>query len=195
MNMPFAWFEYDLRAFDLEADPAAGSGAPEGAAPDSETLDRTRQILLRRMAETLDRFNRRLGRDWGPLTHSQWAMLRRLLDGPVLVGVLAERLDISTAGATRMLDKLEQAGFVCRSRATDDLRQVAASLTDSGRAAVQEAFAAHVARLGEVARNLSTTDLAAWLDVLDQMAPPKNCSPRGRAGAPVVAAGAPTSRE
>lgn len=152
------------------ADPRLAESARPPAHPAGD-----RDALLRRMAESLDRLTRRLGRHWGPLTHSQWAMLRRLLDGPVLVGALAERLDISTAGATRMLDKLEQSGFVARSRTTDDLRQVAASLTDAGRIAVQEAFTAHVARLGELAASLSSAELAEWLTLLERMAPPKQC--------------------
>lgn len=162
---------------------AARQASPpiESASPPRPVLDGDRGALLRRMAESLDRLTRRLGRDWGPLTHSQWAMLRRLLDGPVLVGALAERLDISTAGATRMLDKLEQAGFVARSRASDDLRQVAASLTDAGRVAVQAAFSAHVARLGELAASLSAAELAEWLTLLERMAPPKQCRPRHEA--------------
>jgi DNA-binding MarR family transcriptional regulator len=158
--------------YEMDAVPAATpTDAP--SVPTSAERDR----LLRRMGESLDRLTRRLGRQWGPLTHSQWAMLRRLLDGPVLVGVLAERLDISTAGATRMLDKLEQAGYVCRSRATDDLRQVAASLTARGRQAVGEAFLVHVARLGQLAEPLSTEELAGWLELLERMAPPKRCTP------------------
>ncbi len=162
-----------------------GSGEPGLLAHEPRTADR--DALLRRMAESLDRLTRRLGRDWGPLTHSQWAMLRRLLDGPVLVGELAERLDISTAGATRMLDKLEVAGFVSRTRATDDLRQVAASLTPSGRQAVQEAFTAHVARLATLAQALPSAELAAWLVVLERMAPPKQCRRRPRHPAPPLA--------
>ena len=183
-DMETAWPEWSGDGSDGWHDAGA---AGEPASPADGPWPGDRDALLRRMAESLDRLTRRLGREWGPLTHSQWAMLRRLLDGPVLVGALAERLDISTAGATRMLDKLELAGFVSRSRATDDLRQVAASLTPSGRQAVQEAFTVHVARLATLAEALPSTELAAWLVVLERMAPPKQCRRRRHEATPPLA--------
>lgn len=183
-DMGNAWPEWGGDGSDGWSDDG-GAGEPASLANGPLAVDR--DALLRRMAESLDRLTRRLGREWGPLTHSQWAMLRRLLDGPVLVGALAERLDISTAGATRMLDKLELAGFVSRTRATDDLRQVAASLTPSGRQAVQEAFTVHVARLATLAEALPSTELAAWLVVLERMAPPKQCRRRRHEATPPLA--------
>jgi DNA-binding MarR family transcriptional regulator len=159
--------------FEMEAAQTAAPTDASSAAPSAE-----RDRLLRRMAESLDRLTRRLGREWGPLTHSQWAMLRRLLDGPVLVGVLAERLDISTAGATRMLDKLEECGYVGRHRQEGDMRQVSACLTKKGETALKEAWQAYLDRLAEMLVPVSDEDLARWLDILNQLAPPKQCGPQ-----------------
>jgi len=133
-----------------------------------------RDQLLRDVALGLDRLNRRLGREWGPLTRAQWALVRRLVDGPVPVGLLAQRLDISTAGATRMLDKLEECGYVKRERQEGDLRQVSASLTDKGREALREAWTVYLERIQEAVEPLSDDDLERWYRILAAMAPTKN---------------------
>jgi DNA-binding MarR family transcriptional regulator len=132
-----------------------------------------RDLLIAQLADSLDRLERRLGRQWGPLTRSQWALLNRLVRGPVPVGTLADRLQISTAGTTRMLDKLEGLGFVVRQRHSDDLRQVSAALTDAGREALEAARAVYSARLAELAATLSEEDLLTWLRILDTVAPPR----------------------
>ena len=130
-----------------------------------------RDQLLRDMALGLDRLNRRLGRQWGPLTRAQWALVRRLMDGPVPVGLLAQRLDISTAGATRMLDKLEECGYVRRVRQEGDLRQVSASLTDEGRDALRQAWMVYLERFKKAVEPISDEELVHWHEVLSVMAP------------------------
>jgi DNA-binding MarR family transcriptional regulator len=136
-----------------------------------------RDDLIDRLADSLDRLERRLGREWGPLTKSQWALLNRLRKGPVPVGTLAERLRISTAGTTRMLDKLEALGYVVRQRHADDLRQVSAALTESGQRAVDAARAVYTERLRELTAPLSDARLAEWLEILDAVAPPRGQRP------------------
>jgi DNA-binding MarR family transcriptional regulator len=130
-----------------------------------------RDQLLRDVALGLDRLNRRLGREWGPLTRAQWALVRRLMDGPVPVGLLAQRLDISTAGATRMLDKLEECGYVRRERQEGDLRQVSASLTDAGREALRQAWSVYLERFKKAVDPIADDDLERWHQLLAQMAP------------------------
>jgi len=137
-----------------------------------------RAELLKQAALGIDRLNRRLGREWGPLTRAQWALLRRLTDGPVPVGLLAQRLDISTAGATRMLDKLEECGYVTRQRHEGDMRQVSACLTAKGREALEEAWAAYLSRLAALLEPIADAELAQWLDTLGRLAPPRKCGPQ-----------------
>jgi DNA-binding MarR family transcriptional regulator len=130
-----------------------------------------REHVLEQLADSLDRLERRLGRQWGPLTRSQWALMNRLLCGPVPVGSLADRLQISTAGTTRMLDKLEGLGYVERQRHADDLRQVSAVLTEAGRTALQAARAAYHERLGELTADLTLEELSVWQALVDKVAP------------------------
>jgi DNA-binding MarR family transcriptional regulator len=132
-----------------------------------------RDLSIAQLADSLDRLERRLGRQWGPLTRSQWALMTRLVQGPVPVGSLADRLQISTAGTTRMLDKLEGLGYVTRQRHADDQRQVSAVLTEAGHAALAAARTAYTARLAELTAPLSDEELGTWLAILERVAPPR----------------------
>jgi DNA-binding MarR family transcriptional regulator len=68
------------------------------------------------------------------LTHGQWMPLFLLLKGgAATVATLARDLNVDPGAATRMLDRLEKKGFVCRCRSTEDRRVVNVSLTDAGR--------------------------------------------------------------
>ncbi len=93
------------------------------------------------IAHALDTLYAHLGRQFGPLSRPQRRMLRLLsADTPVRVGDLGEQLGLTTAGTTRMLDKLESLGYAARSR-TDryDQRQVYVTLTVAGASALNEA--------------------------------------------------------
>ena len=69
------------------------------------------------IAYALDEWYSRLGRQFGPLSRPQRRMLRLLsADTMVRVGDLGEQLGLTTAGTTRMLDKLEALGYSWRSR-------------------------------------------------------------------------------
>lgn len=132
-----------------------------------------RSETLVSLAAALDRLNRRLGRQWGPLSRAQWAVIRSLAKGPVPVGALANRLEVSTAGITRMLDKLEEAGFITRFRHTEDLRLVSAAVTETGLQALDLARQAYVARLQILTEALTVKQLGDLLEVLEQLAPSK----------------------
>lgn len=106
------------------------------------------------VAAALDHWWGSLGREFGPLTRPQRRALRLLADRtareqPTRVGDLATLLQFTTAGATRLLDTLETAGYATRYRAPDaDQRQVYIALTAAGRDALEQsdrAFAARVA--------------------------------------------------
>jgi DNA-binding MarR family transcriptional regulator len=58
---------------------------------------------------------------------------------------LAEELMLTASGITRLLDGLEQSGFVERAACASDRRVTYAVLTEAGRAKVQEASESHQA--------------------------------------------------
>jgi len=71
--------------------------------------------------------------DDGPVTIPQYLLLEPLLGGDALaVRELADQAGVQSPTATRMLDGLEQAGFVTRSPSPRDRRMVDVRLTADG---------------------------------------------------------------
>ena len=110
------------------------------------------------IAHALDDWYTLLGRQFGPLSRPQRRMLRLLnLERGVRVGDLGEELGLTTAGTTRMLDKLETLGYASRSRdQSSDQRQVYVTLTSTGKGALDDAEAIFITRV------------QSTLDVLDE---------------------------
>jgi DNA-binding MarR family transcriptional regulator len=72
------------------------------------------------------------------------------------VSDLAERLGLTSAGATRMLDNLEAQEYATRSRMPlGDQREVYVALTEAGREALTQANAVYLARIAASAAALT----------------------------------------
>lgn len=130
-----------------------------------------------RIAHALDRLYTQLGRQYGPLSRPLRRALRLLAareerGAPARVGDLAAGLELTTAGATRLLDRLEELGYAERYRAQgQDQRQVGVRLTAAGREALAEADAAFAARARATLAPLTATErerLAALLERLTE---------------------------
>jgi DNA-binding MarR family transcriptional regulator len=129
-----------------------------------------------RIAHALDRLYTRLGRQYGPLSRPLRRALR-LLAGreergeASRVGDLAAGLELTTAGATRLLDRLEELGYAERYRAPgQDQRQVAVRLTPAGRDALVEADAAFVARARATLAPLTAAERSRLAALLERLA-------------------------
>jgi DNA-binding MarR family transcriptional regulator len=70
------------------------------------------------------------------LSRAEQGLLRRV--------DLAEELFLTASGVTRLLDGLEQSGWVKRATCDTDRRVVYAALTETGRAKLEEASASHL---------------------------------------------------
>lgn len=89
---------------------------------------------LRRMGRNLDLHSRELEREFG-LTVPQLTVLWAVGSGDrVPIGRIADRINLSGATVTNIVDRLEGHGLVSRERSTGDKRQVLISLTADGRA-------------------------------------------------------------
>lgn len=101
------------------------------------------------IASFLEDWHTRLGRQFGPLSRPQRRVLRLLCDGTSLrVGELADQLGVTTAGSTRMLDKLEDLGYIVRSRtSSSDQRQVYVSLSSAGEQALEDSDNVYLERV------------------------------------------------
>ena len=96
------------------------------------SLDESIGYLLKRAGTQLAvNVDRRLAEF--DMTHAQYGIFSRLLTAPSTAADLARTSMTDTGAMTRMLDRLEEKGFVQRSRSSTDRRIVEVSLTDKGR--------------------------------------------------------------
>jgi DNA-binding MarR family transcriptional regulator len=96
------------------------------------SLDESIGYLLKRAGTQLAvNVDRRLAEF--DMTHAQYGIFSRLQSAPSTAADLARSSMTDTGAMTRMLDRLEEKGFVQRSRSSTDRRIVEVSLTDKGR--------------------------------------------------------------
>ena len=106
----------------------------------------------------------------GELSHAQYGLLFGLRDGePRSLRDLALAADVSPATATEMLDSLADAGLVQRARSTEDKRVVLTSLSDRGRAVVDERRARYEPRFRAALKEFSEEELVTAAAVLDRL--------------------------
>lgn len=83
---------------------------------------------------------------------------------------LAERLILTASGVTRLLDGLEQAGYVDRDSCASDRRVTYAVLTDAGLAKLREASKSHVADIRSFFESrFSSNELDQLVGLLDRL--------------------------
>lgn len=93
------------------------------------------------------------------ITLAQFRVLALLCsDGPYRVADLAEALGVSPPNATRICDRLAQKGLMRRSRSTKDRRSVRVSVTQDGRAVVEQISAVRREELGRIVRHMPFED-------------------------------------
>ena len=107
---------------------------PDASSKATETamnLVRTADLLVKRIAELVQPFD---------LTPSSGLVLGILADfgAPLPPNKIAERLIISRASVTSLIDSLERRGYVRRSPHSNDRRMLLIELTDSGRQVAHE---------------------------------------------------------
>jgi DNA-binding MarR family transcriptional regulator len=86
------------------------------------------------------------------LSLTEYEVLRRLSDSPEghrRIQELAEEIHLSQSALSRLVQRLEDDGFVCRNVCDHDRRGVFACVTDEGRKAHAEARPTHVSVLAE----------------------------------------------
>jgi DNA-binding MarR family transcriptional regulator len=106
----------------------------------------------------------------GELSYAQYGLLFGLAESPAMSArELALSADVSPATATEMLDALAATGLVKRTRSTLDKRIVLTSLTDRGRALVDERRARYEPRWRAALAEFSDQELLAATRVLDRL--------------------------
>jgi DNA-binding MarR family transcriptional regulator len=83
---------------------------------------------------------------------------------------LAERILYSKSGFTRVVDRMEEAGLVCRVRPDNDRRSILVVLTDQGRAMIAKARPHHRHAIEQhFSRHLTNADIKALTRALDRL--------------------------
>ena len=94
---------------------------------------------------------------------------------------LAERVVLTASGITRLLDGLQEAGYVCKGSCPSDARVTYAVLTDAGLEKLREAADAHIASVRELFAERFSEDelmtLAGLLGRLGGHGDGESCSP------------------
>ena len=89
-------------------------------------------VALRRVIRATDLHSKRLSKHAG-LTGPQLLIMRSIRDlGEVTIGTIADKVSLSQATVTTILDRLEHRKLVYRVRSTQDKRKVHAHLTREG---------------------------------------------------------------
>ena len=157
---------------DTSAEKSFQSNAPTQRKFDS--LQQEAYLSLWRTYDRLRSIEDQLFSQW-QLSPQQYNVLR-LLQGcypePMPTLVIASRLVSRAPDITRILDKLEQSGWIERVRSTDDRRAVLIKLTASGRKVLKEIAEpladSHVAQLG----HLSDKELTQLCNLLRKVRAP-----------------------
>jgi DNA-binding MarR family transcriptional regulator len=106
----------------------------------------------------------------GELSHAQYGLLFALCDGvPRSLRELALAADVSPATAAEMLESLAAAGLVERERSAEDKRVVLTSLSERGRALIDERRARYEPRWRAALTEFSDEELLTAAAVLDSV--------------------------
>ncbi|OYN77481.1 MarR family winged helix-turn-helix transcriptional regulator [Mycolicibacterium sphagni] len=118
-------------------------------------LEQATRGLLALNVSVLERMEKRIG--LAPLRALQ--SLERL--GPSMVTELGDDLELLSSTASRLSDRLADAGYITRSVSPANRRATLLELTDAGRAVLDDLETLRVQAFGEVAALMSDVDRAA----------------------------------
>lgn len=122
---------------------------------------------LRQIAGVVRRRGRSLLEQFG-ITPPQFDALI-ILDrsGDLTIGELSSRLYLAYSTTTDLVDRLERAGFVVRSRDTADRRVVLVKLQETGHLVIEKVMDARRAYLGGVLKSVDESERLQILRVLN----------------------------
>jgi DNA-binding MarR family transcriptional regulator len=103
-------------------------------------------------------------------TFSQWVVLMAIRDGIAdTCGEIARHMDHDTGATTRLVDQLEERGFLVRRRSTEDRRVVHLEITPAGRALTKSLMPRIVSFWNEVLEGFSTEEASQLISLLTRL--------------------------
>jgi len=139
-------------------------------APEETALE-TWRSFVRAKAEIGRAMHRKLG-EYG-LTGAQLGILRVLADSGgagVQLNEISQRLCVTSANVTGLLDRLEEVGHLARVPHPDDRRITLAVLTPEGQELYEKVYPSHVARVKQLVSALTTGEQVLLADLLGRLA-------------------------
>jgi DNA-binding MarR family transcriptional regulator len=100
------------------------------------------------------------------VTVPQHRVLVLLSEGPLAVGTIAVQLGVNPSNATRLCDRLQRMDLVERSRSAQDGREVQVTITEAGRALVDEVFDYRRRAVAEVLGDLPPEQARAAVEAM-----------------------------
>jgi MarR family 2-MHQ and catechol resistance regulon transcriptional repressor len=99
--------------------------------------------------------------------------LRRSLEGRLKMNEIADAIVHSNGGTTRLIDRLEAAGYVERQNCPNDRRAIHVAITDAGNAKLDQALDVHLEYLQvNLASRLSNDDRETLAQLLTKLNSP-----------------------
>ncbi len=150
------------------SDPRRSSGA-KAAQPSEPVIDAARlRVAVLRLARRLRKY------DLAGLTPSQLSTLATVgKDGPVRLGDLAAAERIAPSTLTRLVNVLEERGYLQRKPAPDDARAYLVTITGPGREALERIRLEAISWLNQILMTLPDDQraaLSAALPALEELA-------------------------
>ncbi|QFY13882.1 MarR family transcriptional regulator [Nonomuraea phyllanthi] len=98
------------------------------------------------------------------------ALILLEMRGPLPVGAISEELGLPSASTTRLIDRLEKAGYVRRVRGERDRRKVTVELVEDGMAAYHAARETSERHLQEIRAHYTVEQVPLMLGMLTRVA-------------------------
>ena len=105
------------------------------------------------------------------LQRQQYWVLMALSSGPRRMSDLAECAQTSQASLTGIVDRLEEQGFVARSRSAEDRRVVDVAVTKQGRVVLKQSMDALASSIGRLVEPLDAGERSEFLRLVRKMRP------------------------
>ncbi|MFD4787591.1 MarR family winged helix-turn-helix transcriptional regulator [Streptomyces sp. NPDC058459] len=143
--------------------------------PSSNPIDDRLITTFGRLAEAYSRLERQLGAAMQAQTglpHGWFEVLIRLARseaGQLMMSVLADRVALTTSGITRLIDRMEAAGYVERRPCATDRRVSYAAITAPGREILDRAAVIHARNLRDAFASFDEDDLTVLDGLLDRL--------------------------
>lgn len=104
------------------------------------------------------------------ISFMQWIVLMKLREGAAMTASdLCREMRHDTGALTRLLDQLEERGYIVRERSKEDRRVVQLQLTPAGRKQATELVPLAVERLNTAAGDFSKTEFNEFVRLLNKL--------------------------